>query len=71
MNQQPTIIELIETVSQSLEADGITAEYIQQLSYTWNALKDIFPSTIFSLVRKAVSCFWKKFPWHIFSKRKC
>ena len=39
MNQQPTITELIETVSQSLEADGITAEYIQQLSYTWNALK--------------------------------
>ena len=39
MNQQPTITELIETVSQSLEADGITAEYIQQLSYTWNALE--------------------------------
>ena len=39
MNQQPKITELIETVSQSLEADGITAEYIQQLSYTWNALK--------------------------------
>ena len=39
MNQQPTITELIETVSQSLEADGITAEYIKQLSYTWNALK--------------------------------
>lgn len=39
MNQQPIITELIETVSQSLEADGITAEYIQQLSYTWNALK--------------------------------
>lgn len=39
MNQQPTITELIETVSQSLEADGITAEYIQQLSDTWNALK--------------------------------
>ena len=28
MNQQPTITELIETISQSLEADGITAEYI-------------------------------------------
>ena len=39
MKQQPTITELIETVSQSLEADGITAEYIQQLSYTWNALE--------------------------------
>ncbi len=39
MNQQLTITELIETVSQSLEADGITAEYIQQLSYTWNALE--------------------------------
>lgn len=39
MNQQPTITELIETISQSLEADGITAEYIKQLSYTWNVLK--------------------------------
>ena len=38
MNQQPTITELIETISQSLEADGITAEYIKQLSYTWNTL---------------------------------
>ena len=42
MNQQPTITELIETISQSLEADGITAEYIKQLSYTWNVLKRYF-----------------------------
>lgn len=39
MNQQPEIKELIKTVSQSLEADGLTAGYIQQLSYTWKSLE--------------------------------
>ena len=40
MDQQLTLTELIETASQSLKADGITVEYIKQLSYTWN-WKDI------------------------------
>lgn len=39
MDQQLTLTELIETASQSLKADGITVEYIKQLSCTWNSLK--------------------------------
>lgn len=39
MDQQLTLTELIETASQSLEADGITVEYIKQLSCTWNSLE--------------------------------
>lgn len=39
MDQQLTLTELIETASQSLKADGITVEYIKQLSCTWNSLE--------------------------------
>lgn len=61
MNQQPTITELIETVSQSLEADGITAEYIQQLSYTWNALKRYLSEHDLFFSKESGTMFWKKF----------
>lgn len=58
MNQQPIITELIETVSQSLKADGITAEYIQQLSYTWNALeKGVFCQALFPEKNVEIPCF--------------
>ena len=40
MDQQLSITEVIQTVTQSMEADGITQEYINQLSHTWNALSE-------------------------------
>lgn len=38
MNQQISITEVIQTATQSMEADGIKQAYICQLSHTWNAL---------------------------------
>ena len=41
MNQQKTyntVAELVETVIQAMEQDGITSVYIDQLSHTWKAL---------------------------------
>ena len=41
MNQQKTyntVAELVETVTKAMEQDGITSEYIEQLSQTWKAL---------------------------------
>ena len=41
MNQQQayvTVAELAETVTQAMIQDGITSEYINQLSNTWKAL---------------------------------
>ena len=40
MEQQLSITEVIQTVTQSMKADGITQEYINQLSHTWNALSE-------------------------------
>ena len=38
MNQQVSITEVIQAATQSMEADGISQTYINQLSHTWNAL---------------------------------
>lgn len=40
MNQQSfvTVTELAKTVTQAMKEDGITPEYLNQLSHTWNAL---------------------------------
>lgn len=38
MKQQVSITEVIQAATQSMEADGISKEYINQLSHTWNAL---------------------------------
>lgn len=41
MNQQQTYVtvaELVETVTQAMNQDGISSEYIHQLSQTWKAL---------------------------------
>lgn len=39
MNQQQlTVTELAKTVTQAMKEDGITPEYLNQLSHTWNAL---------------------------------
>ena len=38
MDQQLSIMEVIQTATQSMEEDGLSKEYINQLSHTWNAL---------------------------------
>ena len=40
MNQQVSIKEVIKAATQSMEADGISQAYINQLSHTWNALTE-------------------------------
>ena len=40
MNQQVSITEVIKAATQSMEADGISQTYINQLSHTWNALRE-------------------------------
>ena len=40
MNQQVSIKEVIKSATQSMETDGISQAYINQLSLTWNALTE-------------------------------
>lgn len=65
MDQQLTLTELIETASQSLKADGITVEYIKQLSCTWNSLERYLATHNLPLIRKTVQYF-RRNVWHIF-----
>lgn len=40
MKQPVSITEVIQAATQSMEADGISQTYINQLSHTWNALTE-------------------------------
>lgn len=40
MNQQVSIKKVIKAATQSMETDGISQVYINQLSLTWNALTE-------------------------------
>ena len=50
MNQQVSIKEVITAVTQSMEADGISQTYINQLSHTWNALTEYLSDEMKALV---------------------
>ena len=52
MNQQVSITEVIQTATQSMEVDGISQTYINQLSHTWNALTKYLSEKRLSFTRE-------------------
>ena len=60
MNQQVSIKEVIKAVTQSMEADGISQTYINQLSHTWNALTEYLSDENACFTREIGILFLKK-----------
>jgi len=58
MNQ--SIDNLINYAINLLEGDDLTADYIKQLSYTWNALNQYLHETGLHLSKETALCFLKK-----------
>jgi len=58
MNQ--SIDYLINYARNVLEEDGLTADYVKQLSYTWNALNQYLHETEQNLSKETALCFLKE-----------
>lgn len=52
MEKHVSITEVIQAATQSMEADGISKEYINQLSHTWNALTKYLSDKNFGFTRE-------------------
>ena len=60
MNQQVSITEVIKAATQSMEADGISQTYINQLSHTWNALREYLSDKNYGFTREIGILFLKE-----------